>query len=684
MLLIALLGPTATSPLVSTPAIVLPPGLSAVPQATGGARAGSTATGGVIAPLGVRAGAAVSTNKFVPLTPTRILDSRYGIGVGGKPAANENFPLPVAGVAAIPAEATALVMNLTVTEPEGPGFVTVWPADGPFPETSSINIERAGQTVANLVTVPIGAGAIRIYSQSRAHLLADVFGYYLPAADAQAGRFVPAAPTRLADTREPGPLRNALLGGDRFDLDVAGLMGLPRTTQAAVLNLTVDKPQAAGFVSVTPKGAALGAVSSINVDYAGQVIANQVIVPLTDGWVTVYSAIPTHVIIDLSGTFTGVDASLGTDGLFVPVAPGRLLDTRKADTSPLAGTKPAPDQAVDVNPANRHGVPATGFAALVINATATDTTSAGYFTLWGQGLGQPLASNLNANGAGQTVPNHAVVPVSSAGFSFFTASGSHLIVDVSGYFTGTAPAPVVLSNAGPPTTGPHTFLYQLGGGAYARWNPCAAIPYRVNYSGAPGFARSEVDKAVAKLEAATGLDLVNLGDTTEGNSGVPTTDAKAVISFVSAAEYAGINSVAGLGGGTYYPAWNGQDPFVASGFVLINETLGFSQGTSSSGLEGLLLHELGHMIGLNHVAVQEEVMYGVMHDLPHFGYGPGDREGLWNLGAARGCLNVGPSGWAELSNPGPTDPAAGAPAPIRVVTPHLTPAGSPPGPSVSG
>lgn len=688
MLLIALLGPTAATPVVSTPATVLPPGLAAGQQISGvaGTRAGAVAplgvrTGGsggdntITTPLGARGRTAASTNKFVPLAPARILDSRHGIGVWGKPEAHAEILLPVAGVAGIPAEATALVMNLTITEPEGPGFVTVWPADGPFPEASSANIDRAGQTVANLVTVPVGAGGIRIYTQSRTHLLADVAGYYLPAVDAQAGRFVASAPTRLADTHAPGSVHHGLVSaGESFDLDIAGLMGVPRTTQAAVLNLTVDKPQSAGFLSITPRGAQLGAVSSINVDYAGQVIANQVIVPLTDGWVTIYSAVATHVVVDLSGTFSGSEAPLGTDGLFVPVTPGRLLDTRKVDNSPLAGAKPSSGQIVDLNPANRHAVPASGFSALVVNATVTETTGPGYFTLWGRGLGQPLASNINANGTGHTVPNHAVVPVSTAGFSFFTASGAHLIVDVAGFFTGTAPAPLALSSSGPPSAGPHTFLYQLGGGAYARWNPCAALTYRVNFSGAPSFARSEVDHAVAKVEAATGLDLVELGETTSGNNGTPPADADAVISFVSVAEYPAIGSVAGLGGGTYYPAWGGHDAFVASGFVLINESLTYSQGTSSTGLEGLLLHELGHMIGLNHVGVQDEAMYGVMHDLPHGGYGPGDREGLWNLGAPKGCLNVGAALWADQAPDAvPTDianidPATIGPTAIRVVT----------------
>ena len=665
----ALVGPTpvlwADTRAAPRPATVVVPLTGLLPSAALAAASGTaplSASG--TAPLSA-SGAAAGGNKYVPVTPSRILDSRSGVGWWGKVEANTDLLLPVAGVGAVPSNATAVVFNLTVTEPEAKGFVTVWPADQGLPNASSANIEYAGQTIANLVTVPLGGGAVRIFNQPRTHLLADVAGYYVPAAAATDGRFVAMAPTRLLDTRSVNPDQQGPMGsGGWVALDVAGATGLSRATSAVVLNLTVDQPGAAGYVSIIPPGSAPGEVSSLNVDRAGQVVANQVIVPLVNGRVSIYSAIPTHVIVDINGSFTGTDAPSSGDGLFVPVTPGRLLDTRDPANSPLSGAKPPANHTVDVVAAARRSIPATGFAALVLNATATEASGAGFFTLWGAGLGQPLASNLNANFVGQTVPNHVVVPVSTAGFSFFTSSGASLIVDVAGYFTGTAPPPQngysPTSSGGPPTTGPHTFLYQLGGGTYARWNPCAAIPYRVNYSGAPSFARDEVDRAVAKLETATGIDLVNLGDTTVGNNGTPPADAKAVISFVSPSEYPNISGVAGLGGGSYYPPWNGQDPYVASGFVLINETLSYSSGTSSSGLEGLLLHEIGHMIGLDHVATTAEVMYGTMHNLPSAGYGPGDREGLWNLGVAKGCLNSGASSYAsQAGGPGAPGPANG-------------------------
>ena len=615
-------------------------------------------------------GAAATTNRYVPVTPTRVLDTRSGVGAPVGPVApGASLLLRIVGSSApVPAGATAVVLNLTVTEPQGPTFVTVHPDGEALPTASSLNIDYAGQTVANLVTARLGGGAVRIYSQTATHLVADVAGYYVPSTSSAGGRFVPTTPTRVLDTRV-GPGRTGSLGaGEALDLDVGRAAGLPADAAAVVLNLTATEPADAGFLSVTPKGAPLGRVSNLNITRPRQTIANQVIVPLQNGVVTVFAAVPTHVVVDLGGWYTGPSSGGSTAGLFVPLSPGRLLDTRDATNSPRLGMKPAPDDTVDVTAGGRLDTPSSGVAAVVVNATATATDAAGFLTLFAAGLGRPLASNLNADNPGQTVPNHAVVPVSSAGVSFYTSSGAHLIVDVAGYFTGaTPPAPSGYrpSFGTSPTTGPHNFLYRMSDGSFARWDPCSPITFKVNYSGAPPFARSEVAKAVAKLEAVSGLDLVDTGETAGGNDRTPPPGTKAVISFVSPAENPSIAGVAGLGGGAYYPPWNGLDAYVAQGFVHINETLTYSEGTGPTGLEGLLLHELGHMVGLDHVDSVAEVMYPTMHNLPYAGYGPGDRQGLWSLGVIRGCLNTGASTFATQSL---GDPAARRP--VTVSTPQ--------------
>ena len=114
---------------------------------------------------------------------------------------------------------------MTATNPTGPGFVTVWPAGKPRPEASSLNVERAGQTIANLVTVGLGTGGtIAFFSKSPSDLIADIAGYFLPTAPTSAGRYQPVTPTRLLDTRDAAA---PFAPGEQRDLVVAGRGGVP-------------------------------------------------------------------------------------------------------------------------------------------------------------------------------------------------------------------------------------------------------------------------------------------------------------------------------------------------------------------------------------------------------------------------------------------------------------------------
>src|SRR5947207_8404 len=86
--------------------------------------------------------------------------------------------LAVGGVAGVPADAGAVVLNVTVTDPTGPGFVTVWPCGEPQPLASNLNYV-AGQTVPNLVITKVGSGGkVCLFTMSPADLIADVSGYF--------------------------------------------------------------------------------------------------------------------------------------------------------------------------------------------------------------------------------------------------------------------------------------------------------------------------------------------------------------------------------------------------------------------------------------------------------------------------------------------------------------------------
>jgi hypothetical protein len=72
----------------------------------------------------------------------------------------------------------AVVVNITVTEAEGPGFVTAWGTGGP-PQTSNVNFDRVGQTIANLAVVPLDGDLIRFQlGGAAAHVIVDLQGVH--------------------------------------------------------------------------------------------------------------------------------------------------------------------------------------------------------------------------------------------------------------------------------------------------------------------------------------------------------------------------------------------------------------------------------------------------------------------------------------------------------------------------
>ncbi len=124
-----------------------------------------------------------SGNRFQAVAqPSRILDTRFGIGTGTAGTApvgpGDTRTLAVGGVGGVPPTATAVIMNVTVTSPTAGSHLTVFPADVTLPTVSNLNF-GAGQTVPNLVMVKLsGAGAVKIFNNAGSvHVIADVAGY---------------------------------------------------------------------------------------------------------------------------------------------------------------------------------------------------------------------------------------------------------------------------------------------------------------------------------------------------------------------------------------------------------------------------------------------------------------------------------------------------------------------------
>jgi hypothetical protein len=376
--------------------------------------------------------------NFVPLAPVRILDTRPSelIGYSGtKPGAGAVVKLQVRGRAGVPntTDVKSVVLNLTAVDATAGGFVTAWPSGKAMPLASNLNVETAGQTRPNLVTVGIGSdGAVSLFTDEGSHLVADIAGYYTFAASAFEGRMFPLPPTRILDTRgSPRPPAGATV-----TLDIRGRGGVPSTGVAAVaLTVTATDAAAAGFVTVWPSGLPRPLASNLNLERSGQTVPNQVIVPVgSDGKVKLYTDNGTHLIADVAGWFTNGEELSGNSGLFRAFTSGsiRMLDTRPGSTQGWSGPKPGPGAVVPVG----FSALGDGTSAYAMNLTMAEATDPGFVTAYPSGPGRPNASNLNSDAAGRTIANHAIIAVGRPDMivSLYTDSGTHLIGDVIGVY----------------------------------------------------------------------------------------------------------------------------------------------------------------------------------------------------------------------------------------------------------
>jgi hypothetical protein len=267
-------------------------------------------------------------------SPRRILDTRSGPGGALPPiAADSTVTLPVGGLWGVPADAEAVVMNVTAAATRAYGYVTVFPCDRPRPDASNLNFV-AGQDVPGLVIARLAAdGSVCLYTAGATHLIADVTGYFPAGSD-----YLPADnPTRVLDTRIGLGASGPVTANSVVALQVAGVGGVPSDAEAVVLNATAADPAAAGFATVFPCGQARPDVSNLNFA-AGQNIANLVVVRLgAGGRVCLYADTATQLIADVSGFFAAGSSYVAVE------TPARIFDSRTIPAPiPTTATTPPP------------------------------------------------------------------------------------------------------------------------------------------------------------------------------------------------------------------------------------------------------------------------------------------------------------------------------------------------------
>ncbi|MGI8809857.1 MAG: M4 family metallopeptidase [Acidimicrobiales bacterium] len=371
---------------------------------------------------------------FVPAAPT------VSAATAGSGSATVRWTAP-------PSNGGSPVTSYVVTPYAGNGATPGTPTT--VSSGSAISATVGGLTNGTAYTFTVAA--VNAVGRGAASSRSDAVTPIGPATTA-GGSYRPLDPARIVDSRFAVGVPTAPIpAGGEISFAVTGVGGVPASgVSAVVLNVVATNTAALGYFTVYPTGRPRPLAANLNWA-AGATVPNLVQMPVgTGGKVTVFngSGGSTDIVVDVSGWVTDAAGATGPTGLYNPVVPTRLADTRAAPQRVGPNATIGPNGQINVTvagPGQAPGnpVPATGVSAVVLNVTVTNPGAAGFLTAYPTGQSRPLAANLNWV-TGQTAPNRVIAKVGTAGqVTLFNGSGAtvDVVVDVGGWFTAaTSPA----------------------------------------------------------------------------------------------------------------------------------------------------------------------------------------------------------------------------------------------------
>lgn len=419
-----------------------------------GAVVGATTVGSVL-PEGFAAAALPpgASNFHILENPVRLSDTRDPGRFPFERLSDRKIRVAVAGRADVPAEATAAIFTVTAVNFGLFNHATGYPAGATLPLASNLNMSPFAVN-ANMATIKLGeGGAIDVESLFPCHLIVDVIGYYRPVAGkVRAGRYVSLdTPRRAYDSRllTAGGPQSIIPDNSFTTIDVTA--EIPPAASAVVLNLTATECTRAGHFSVVPAeyNGPAPSTSSLNASTPGDTRASAVVCRVTTTpdnrrRIKVYSIFSAHLIVDVAGYYTSEIAAESLDGLFVPLPPQRIKDTR--DPGEIGRLWPG-----WIVEAPLPASVASQASAVVMNVTGVNSRAAGFLTVTAARQKVPFVSNVNWTGPGAVVPNHVVSATTATyGVQAYSSHGAHVIFDLNGYFTGTPKLPRLAAPQNPP------------------------------------------------------------------------------------------------------------------------------------------------------------------------------------------------------------------------------------------
>lgn len=220
--------------------------------------------------------------------------------------------------------------------------------------------------------------------------------------------------------------------------------------------------------------------------------------------------------------------------------------------------------------------------------------------------------------------------------------------------------------------GPSVKTVRISGkSSLVRWDPCqSAVTVRGNFKALNkkkrARAQSDLRSALSRLKSATKINFVYRGSTSKvpknqgGRKWYESMPSEIVVSWVKTSSRSGLYSnllqrkgskwVAGTGG-YVFKQWQANSkssryPTIGRGFVVLNASQdkvfrpGFGRGVTRG---NLLLHELGHVVGISHTNSKSSIMYPTIISRAKAGYRAVDKPQLRRVGRSSGCHNA--PGW---------------------------------------
>jgi hypothetical protein len=193
------------------------------------------------------------------------------------------------------------------------------------------------------------------------------------------------------------------------------------------------------------------------------------------------------------------------------------------------------------------------------------------------------------------------------------------------------------------THGPYAFekMTDIGSKTPMTYSPCRPISYTINSDLAPAGSDGIIQSAVAEVSRLTGLKFVYAGQshsqvhwTQTISPGLALGEIPPVeIAWSSTDEFINLKGdVLGFAASAYTSGAGVTPRYVTGSIALRAAELGqaLQRPGGRAYVKAVVLHELGHVVGLAHVQDVHELMNPLLYDQRDFG--PGDREGLALLG----------------------------------------------------